>query len=135
MTETTPILSISPRGLMLYKAAHNFLDSLFIRLYIDKEKKIICAKPCSEKARDAQKCFSIGKDGDIVPKLIEAPIFAEKLYQMMDWDTSCTYRVNGELKLLEDEIPALFFSLQDAYVSEMSFKVRFTDRMPIGATH
>lgn len=73
-----------------------FPTSDFAQVLINREKKILALRPCSEGARDSFQWCSISKDKR-KPKQITCRLFFAKIVSMMGWDPNHRYKMLGKL--------------------------------------
>lgn len=84
-----------------------FPNSDYAQVLINREKKILALRPCSEGARDSFQWCSISK-GKRKPKQITCRLFFAKIVSMMGWEPSYRYKMLGKLIHSNDEYMIAF---------------------------
>ena len=100
-TRTNPAMTIS-RGRLNFNTAclRKFENEEYVELLFNSVEKCMAIRPCNKENPNAIKWGKI-KDGKwmVLPKSCSG--FAEPLFNMMEWDDSCRYRLRGQY--YEDE--------------------------------
>jgi hypothetical protein len=84
-----------------------------VLLLINKEKKLLIAKPCHEDENDSQQWSRVDKHGKLIPRMIRGDYFSALLFRDMNWDLRCTFKVLAKLQKCKNE-KAFIFELVDA---------------------
>lgn len=74
-----------------------FPDSGYAQVLINRTKKILALRPCSEGARDSFMWCTQGADGKRKPKPITCKLFFAKIVSLMDWNPDFRYKLLGKL--------------------------------------
>ena len=86
----------------------------FITLLVNPDEKELSIRPAQRKDRSSVRWIRF-QDDLIVPKDVRAPLFLDKLYHMMGWDTSADYIIFGRQVWMGNG-PIQLFKLKDAEV-------------------
>lgn len=74
-----------------------FPDTFYAQVLVNREKKILALRPCSEGARDSFMWCTQGSDGKRKPKSITCRLFFAKIFSLMDWNPDFRYKLLGKL--------------------------------------
>lgn len=107
--------SILPSALTV----RTFMEHEYIEILFHPFKKLFVIRPSSPKNRMAFR-WSKEKNDTVKNISISCRSFSPVLYQIMNWDNDCTYRIEGHIKLPPEHSPKesafLLYELNDARV-------------------
>jgi len=67
----------------------------YVQILINRENKVLTLHPSQEGIRDSLRwCYS--RNGKRKPRQLSCPVFWAKICALMEWDTSCRYRIAGK---------------------------------------
>jgi len=98
----------------LIKCAPNMLFALFL---VNQTKKSLVLQPCDNRERDAQRIKTFSKTN---PKSrhINSGEFNKLLFEFMQWDVNCRYKITGNTAISNNET-IVKFSLDSAMKFEL----------------
>ena len=76
---------------------NRFPSANYVQVMINRERKIMALRPCSEGTRDSYSWCSIATNGKRKPKQTTCKLFFAKIIQMMDWNPDYRYKLLGKL--------------------------------------
>ena len=90
-----PAVTIRNGSITFNTACINGLeDVVFVQLLLCEEEKKFAVKGCNENDKDALR-WCIAKPDKRKSRKMTCPDFTKKLYEMMEWDPKCRYKILG----------------------------------------
>ena len=103
-----PAMTVRDNSITFNNACISKLETAtYVQFLINPEKKKLLIRPCDEGARDAIR-WCVVKGDKRKSRQITCKIFAERLYEMMGWDSIYRYRMQGMRIRFNDESLYLF---------------------------
>ena len=110
-----PGVQISLASFRFNLTAIEKLDGVeYITLQFNTDEKELSIRPAKRKDRSSVRWTRI-EDDLIVPRDVHAPLFLDRLYQVMGWETSADYIIFGRQAWMGNG-PIQLFKLKDAEV-------------------
>lgn len=111
-----PAIIIRPDGISFNVACINGLRNVnFVNLMINPDKKHLIAQECDENAKDSIRWCTISKDGKRKSRKVTSRMFCNMLYELMQWDYRCRYKILGyNIKVYGESI--FIFDLSDTEI-------------------
>lgn len=94
-------------------------DTVYIQILINPETKKMVVRKCSENDKDALR-WCIAKPDKRKSRKVTSKIFSAKMYELMEWNTDCRYKILGHKIVYEDEMLYIF----DLFETEIFLDVR-----------
>lgn len=120
------VLTVRPDGITFNNACiAKMLDTYYIQIFIDRDKRRLIIRGCDENDMDGQKWCN-ERDGLRKSRKITGRPFCSKLYSMMEWSKGYYYKICGTPALrMENEDELLFvFELTEAECFALTKKAR-----------
>ena len=87
----------------------------YIQLLVDKQEKTIIIKPSEKKIKDSFRWSTSGKKRK--PRHMRCIPLFQLIFEIMNWNTRCRYRITGFMKYSKGE-KILYFDLKEAICFE-----------------
>ena len=108
-------------------AVHLLNDVPFVEILINPDEKYLLVIPCGENDISAiDWCKTSKKTGRVEPKDLRSKFFSPKLYSLMDWDTSNSYKIQCFYQNFDNGKSLLFFDLTE-YVTMVQINEKMAD--------
>ena len=108
-------LTISNKSLQFSSGCVNKLNGIqYVELLIMPQKKLLAVRPCEKNADNCVKWTKYNA-ASVVPKSISGIAFLPTVYEMMDWNLSWKYRIQG-VCYNYDNAPVIIFNMKDVEI-------------------
>ncbi len=106
-----------------------FEDVVYIQILVNPDERKMVVRRCDENAKDALR-WCVAKPDKRRSRRMTNKVFSAKMYEMMDWNALCRYKILGHKITFEDENIYVF----DLTEAEIFMDVKKVDAAEVGLT-
>lgn len=102
-------------------------DAVYVQILVNPENKRMVVRKCDENDKDALR-WCIEKPDKRKSRKVTSKIFSAKIYDLMEWNTDCRYKILGHKISYEDEQIYIFDLIEtEIYIDIKKVKQLKTD--------
>ena len=112
-TYNEPGVTVSINEMHFFSACFSkFESTLYVEMLLNPIERLLVVRPSKKDTKNAVQWFKIPAD-KYLPRELHGAGFLKVLYELLDWDSACIYRIQG-VKQQNETGAILMFDLKDA---------------------